>query len=440
MFGGILTKALGDALGYWRTGPAKLTDPILPQWLAHGRSYAGKRVTVDSALQIGAVMACVGVISDAVSTLPCNVYINGDDGRRLARDHPLSMLLHDAPNADQTAPELFQMLCAGLLLWGNAYAEIERILGRVVALTPLPPSLVSIRRDDSGALVYTFNAPGQNPREIPEDDILHIRGFTLDGILGLSPISQAAQSLGIALAAEEAAGALFANGMRSSGYVAAPTVLNKGLRDEAETLLARFRGAANAGKVPILEAGWKFEPFSINPQDAELLATREFQVAEICRWFRVPPHMIGHMDKSTSWGTGLEQQMLGFLTLTLRPWLKRIEAAVKRKLVAPAERGRLEIEFNVAGLLRADSAARAAYFVAMVQNGIYSRDEIRGLENMPKRGGLADSLTVQAQNIPIDLAGGPASLSPPGASPAQSPVQSPSQPAPPASAATEAAP
>jgi len=427
----MMIKALSGAMGYWRQGPAKLTDPILSDWVGGRRTYAGKRVTVDSALQIGAVMSCVGLISDGVSTLPCNVYSNAEDGRRLARDHPLYTLLHDAPNADQTAPEFWQMICAGLLLWGNAYAEISRVFGRVVALTPLSPALVSVRRDDSGALVYTYNAPGAGPREIAEDDMLHVRGFTLDGVLGLSPVSQAAHSLGIAQAAEETAGALFANGMRSSGYIAAPTVLGKALREEAETLLDRFRGAANAGKIPILEAGWKFEPFSIKPQDAELLATRGFQVEEICRWFRVPPHMVGHMSNSTSWGSGLEQQMLGFLTLTLRPWLKRIEAAAKRKLVGAAERGRLEIEFNVAGLLRADSAARSAYYVAMVQNGIYSRDEIRSLDNMPRRGGLADALTVQAQNIPIDLAGGAAALTPP--------ASAPPQPASPAPAAQEAA-
>jgi len=417
MFGGILTKALSSAAGYWRTGPAKLTDPALPAWLHAGRSHAGRHVSVNSALQLGAVMACAGLIADAVSTLPCNVYAAGEGGRKLARDHPLYMLLHDAPNADQTAPEFWQMLCAGLLLWGNAYAEIERVLGRVVALTPLAPAFVTLRRDDTGALVYSYTAPGQGPRDIAEDDILHIRGFTLDGILGLSPVAQAAQSLGIALAAEETAAAFFQNGMRSSGYIAAPTVLGKGLRDEADTLLERFRGASNAGKIPILEAGWKFEPFTIPPQEAELLATRGFQIEEICRWFRVPPHMVGHMDKSTSWGTGLEQQMLGFLTLTLRPWLKRIEASAKRRLVSPGERGRLEIEFNVAGLLRADSAARSAYYVSMVQNGLYSRNEVRALENLPRRDGLADALTVQSQNVPLDLAGQATSLTPPPAGP-----------------------
>lgn len=406
-FGRLALKAFGGALTYWQQGPAKLTDPVLGGWLGYGaRSFAGKTVTVDSALQLAAVWACVRLIAETIATLPCNVYTADGKGRKLARSHPLYALLHDAPNADQTAVEFWEMMAAGLLLWGNAYAAIDRIFGRVVALTPLQPSLLTVRRNDDGSVRYTYHDPVLGPRDYPEDDILHIRGFSLDGLLGLSPIAQAAQSIGLALAAEETAGSLFAHGMRTGGYVAAPQVLNKVQREQAEGLLRQFQGASNAGKTPILEAGWKFEPFTLPPQEAELLATRAFEVEEIARWYRVPPTLIGHNEKTTTWGTGVESLMTGFVMLTLRPWLKRLEMSAKRRLLSPGERGSIEIEFNVTALLRGDSAARAAYYTAMVQNGLYSRDEVRALENMPLRGGAADLLTIQSQNVPIDVAAG----------------------------------
>jgi len=430
MLRNLAVKALAGALGYWRTGPAKLTDPALPDMLGGGRrTFAGKAVTVDTALSMATVRACVTLIAETIATLPFNTYETGPDGRRLARSHPLYGLLHDAPNADQTSVEFWEMMAAGLLLWGNAYAVIDRVFGRVVALTPVSPAHVSVRRADDGSLLYTIADGTASPHEVGEGDMLHIRAFSLDGITGISPIAQQANALALAQAAEETAGSLFKNGLRIGGYLAGPDVLTDTQRRDAHLYLRRFQGAAAAGEIPVLEGNWKFQPFSIPPQEAELLATRGFSVEEIARIFRVPLHMIGHHTKDTSWGSGIEQQQIGFVTLTLRPWLKRIEMACKRRLLAPGERGTIELEFNVAALLRGDAASRAAFYTAMVTNGIYTRDECRDLENMPRRGGGAALLTVQSQNVPIDLAAG---LAAPPVMPA------PARPAP-AGAATAAA-
>lgn len=375
-------------------------------------SHAGQRVSVDTALQLATVWACVRLIAETSATLPLGVYESTPRGREPAKSHPLWTLLRDAPNADMSAVEFWEALFACLLVWGNAYAEISRGFGgAVVALVPLRPDLVVPARARDGSVEYRYSDPA-GFRVLPEADVLHLKGFSLDGLVGMSTVAQARQSLGLAMAADMAAAKLFANGMRSGGYVHTPDgkVLTDEQRDRAYALLERFKGAQNAGQIPILEAGWRFAGVTMPPQDAELLATRSFNVAEICRWYRVPPHMVGHTEKSTSWGTGLEQQLIGFLTMTLRPHLKRVEAAVKRRLLSPAERGRVEIEFNVEGLLRADSAGRAAFYAIMVGNGIYSRDECREMENKPRRGGMADALTVQSQNVPIDLTGAAAAI------------------------------
>lgn len=366
-------------------------------------TYAGRTVTVDSAMQLSTAFACVRIISQTWGTLPVEVKIW--DGRQMvpSRDHPLYALLHDTPNADMSAVEFWSAMGVSLMTWGNAYAEIDRVFGRPVAITPLRPDRITMRRLDSGAMVYrSADRPGG--REIPEDNILHIKGVTTDGLQGMSPIAQARHSLGLAAAAEETAGKLFANGMRSGGYIKAPQILTKDQRDQAEDLLGKFRGAHNAGKTPILEGGWSYESLTMPPQEAELLATRAFGVEEICRWYGVPPFMVGHTEKSTSWGTGIEQQMLAFHTLTLRPVLKNAEHAIRRRLLAPAERSRVEVDFNVEGLLRSDSQGRAIYLKTMVQSGIYTPNEARAYEGKtPMPGG--DDLLVQSQNVPLSMIG-----------------------------------
>lgn len=386
-----------------------LTSPALSRWAAGigGRgSPSGKTVTVDTALQLAAVWACVQLISQTIATLPFMVFSQDAAGNRtVASDHPLYVLLHDQPNADMTAVEFWEAMVACVLLWGNAYARKDfNGLGDVVSLTPIPPDRMGVRRLDDGSLLYSYSSP-TGLEEFTEDQLFHIKGWSLNGMLGLSPIGYASASLGTAMAADEAAGKFFANGLNASGFVETGNgaVLKEDQRDRFEAKLRGFTGSGNAGKVMLLEGGFKYTPLSLSPNDAQLLATREFSVDEICRWFRVPAWMIGHMTKTTSWGTGLEQQNIGFLTYTLRPWLSRIEQRVKMSLIKPGDRGRVFAEFNVDGLLRGDSAARAALYAVFAQNGIAERDWIRRKENLPKyEGEGGDKLTVQSNLIPLD--------------------------------------
>ena len=398
---GLLTKAV-TAIGR----VFRLTDPALYQWVGGSESYAGKPVTPDSALQLASAWACIRLISQTWATLPVEMKV-WDEAAKAAvptRTHPLYGLLHDAPNADMSAVEFWGAMGVALMTWGNAYAEIERVLGRVVALSPLAPAAVRVDRARDGSLVYRHTDTEGRRRDIPEENVLHIKGMSLDGIIGLSPIGQARHSLGLAMAADEAAGKLFANGMRVSGHYIAPAMLTDEQRIQAGKMLDAFRGAQNAGRTPLLEGGWKFEPAALPPQEAELLATRAFSVEEIARWYGVPPFMIGHTEKSTSWGSGLESQMLAFHTLTLRPILKNAEQAIRRRLLTPSERGRVEVDFNVEGLLRADSAGRASFLQTMVSSGIMSPNEARSREGLPPKPG-GDDLLTQSNQMPLTALG-----------------------------------
>lgn len=371
--------------------------------LSAGLSSSGKRVTPDTALQLATAWSCVRLLSETIGTLPLGVFERKGEENVPARDHPLYALLHDSPNADQTAAEFWEANVAALCLRGNGFAEKVMTGSRLTSLAPMRPDLVHVFRDN-GRRKYRYN-DSKNPRVLDEDQVFHLRGFGVGGDVGLSPISYARQTMGSALAADEAAARLFANGLQQSLFVdSGQARLTPEQRKDIRELFERFAGSSNAGKAMVLEAGMKPIPFSFNPDDAQLLQSRAFNVEEICRWFRVPPFMVGHTEKSSSWGTGLEQQMIGFLTFSLRPYLTRIEQAVKKQLVAPAERARISIEFNLEGLLRADSAGRAALYSTFAQNGISTRNEIRRRENLPRVEG-GDDLTVQSNLLPIDLLG-----------------------------------
>lgn len=374
--------------------------------MAGGPTASGETVTVNTAMQLESVWACVRLKSQTAATLPFQLYRRDADGRgTIARDHPLYSILHDLPNADMTAVNFWEAVFASLDLWGNAYASIDRDSnGRVIALTPLQPDHLTVQRQPDGSLIYRYNWNGQYG-EMTEDQVFHVKGFTLNGLVGISPISQHRNVLGIALAAEKVAASLFQNGMRPSAILSSPEYLKEEQRNRfSAEFITKFTGAINAGRTPLLEGGWKFEPLSINPQDAQLLATRQYSVEQICRMFGVPPAMIGHMEKTSSWGTGLEQMNLIFLTYALRPMLKAIEQEVWRSLLTPVERMQYYAEFNVEGLLRADSQGRAVLMKAMVENSLRTPNELRALDNMePLPGG--DDLMIMNNYIPTRIAG-----------------------------------
>ena len=259
----------------------------------------------------------------------------------------------------------------------------------------------------SGDPIYTYcDWPSGTSRNIDERDIMHIRAFSTNGVMGLSPVSYARQTLGLAMATDEASAKVFKNGMRPSGVLSMDQILKKEQRNEVrESMVEQFSGSMNTGKMMVLEAGMKFQPVDLNPEDAQMLQSRAFNIEEICRWFRVWPGLIGHTAQGqTMWGSGVEQMLIGFLTFSLRPWLTRIEQAIRKSLLAPGERNKYFAEFSIEGLLRADSAARAAFYSTMTQNGLMTRNEARQKENLQPKPG-ADQLTVQSNLLPIDQLG-----------------------------------
>ncbi|MCG0995296.1 phage portal protein [Acetobacter indonesiensis] len=397
---GWLYKA-ANAMTLTVTG-VSLTDLRLGAFLAGGPTYSGKLVTVDSAIQLDTVWACSRLISDTIAAMPLKLYQRQpDDTSLLAREHPLYRILYVAPNADMTAMEFWSAMVSCLMLWGNAFAQVvRRGDGTVIALNPLRPDRMTVRRDiNTGELTYTYSYQGQQ-LVLTEDQIFHIKGYCTDGMMGISPISAGRQQLGSAMAAEETAARMFANGMLSQTYIKSPDWVPDEMLARAKEILNDYSGAVNAGKTPLLEGGWTVESIGMNPEDMQLLQTRGFNVETICRWYGVAPVMIGRMEKSTAWGSGLEQMNLWFLTYTLQPWLVRIEQAISRCLLSAAEKAQYFAKHNVDALLRADSQARAQLEATQVQNGIKTRNEVREKEGLPPLPG-GDMLTVQAQMIPL---------------------------------------
>lgn len=371
-------------------------------------TWSGESVTTQGAMQLSAFWACARLVSQTIATLPVGVFTRDSSGDKEAvSDHPLYELLHNSPNADQTAVEFWEGRVLGLCTGGNGFAEkVQRANGALISLERMP-SDTSVRRIESGALEYRFMDRGKE-EVLPEAKVFHIRGFG-DGDVGMSPVAYARQTLGIAVATEKAAGQTFGKGMRSKGFFVMPAgqkPLTLEQRADAHRTLVDANSGPRAPWAGILEGGVQFAPVNISPRDAELIMSRRFNVEDICRWLGVPPILIGHAgDGQTMWGSGVEQIVLGWLTLGLRPYLTRIEQAAKKRLLTPADRTNgVFIEFAVEGLLRGDSKARAEFFSKMVQNGALTPNEWRRKENMkPQPGG--DQLFINSTLVPLAQAG-----------------------------------
>lgn len=375
-------------------------------------NWSGQAVNRRSALQLSTVMACVRLISETLSTLPLGLFTKAPNGAPVpAEGHNLYYLLHSQPNGRMSAAVFWQAYIASLLLDGNAYVEKIYSGETIVSLELLIPHLVSRRLQPNGRVEWHYADPlTRTPRVIPEERMWHLPAFTLDGITGLSPVSYGANIMGGAMATDEASADVFRGRMKSTGLVTMDAILKKEQRDE---IRAHVKKVSDAGGVMVLEKGASYQQLSMNAKDAELLSSRAFNIEEICRWFGVPPFMVGHSEKTTSWGTGIEQQMIGFVTFVLRRWSVRIEQGIRKDLLTPVERLKYSAEFALEGLLRGDSAARAAFYSAMVNNGVMTRDECRRLENLPAMGGNAAELTVQSAMLPIDKLGQNAGVTPP---------------------------
>ena len=374
-----------------------------------GGSSAGKVVTERTAMQMTAVYACVRILSEAVAGLPLNLYRRtGDGGKEKAIDHPLYLLLHDEPNPEMSSFVFRETLMTHLLLWGNAYAQIIRKgKGEIVALYPLMPNKMQVNRDDSEQLYYLYQ---KSTDEVPKSkdfyvrlepsDVLHIPGLGFDGLVGYSPIAMAKNAIGLAIATEEYGSKFFANGAAPSGVLEHPGTLKDPAKIR-ESWMSQFGGSGNSGKIAVLEEGLKYTPISISPEQAQFLETRKFQINEIARIFRVPPHMVGDLDKSSF--SNIEQQSLEFVKYTLDPWVVRWEQSIQRTLLSPSEKKSYFVKFNVEGLLRGDYQSRMNGYAIARQNGWMSANDIRELENLDRipaeEGG--DLYLVNGNMIPI---------------------------------------
>lgn len=396
---GPLTRIRAAIDGWVRS--FSLRDADLYTGDAH-ENETGVAVTAKTVMQLDAVWSCVRLISETIATLPLSMFERTNRGKRLASQHPLHFVIHDQPNVDSTASVFWEAMVASMLLRGAGRAEKLYVGSQFVGLAFLNPDKLVIARDARGKKVYRYPRPNGEQREIPVSRVWTIPGFTLDGENGVSVIAYGAKVFGTAMAAEKAAAKTFKNGLLQTIYYKMDAFLKPSQRDDFKKNLA---GTIERGEAPLLEGGASAGTLGVDPSDAQLLESRSFSVEAICRWFRVPPWMVGHTEKSTSWGTGIEQQMIGFLTFTLGPWLRRIEQSISKDLLTPAERTRYYPKFAVEGLLRADSAGRAAFYAAMVNNGILTRDEVRELEDREPMGGNAAVLTVQSAMTTLDALG-----------------------------------
>lgn len=379
---------------------------VAQHWSAVSRT-TGQVITVQESMKLSAVWSCVRLISGTIASLPMRVYKENplDGSHDPVRDHPISWIIGRNPNTDMTANQFWEVMLASMLLWGDGFAEVKRLGGRIVALKFLLPQRLNRNMLFDGSIQYLYTDFDAKQYQIDEKNLLRIPGITVDGRNGLSVIAYAADILGMARSGAEAAGKLFENGMRPSGALKVDKFLTKEQRDGIEqNILPNFSGSGNSGKTLVMEGGMEWQSISIPPDDIELLESRKFSVEEICRWFSVPPNMVGHAQTS-NYGTGVEQQTLGFLTFCLRPWLTRVQQAVNRRLLTVAEQqSGIGTEFDTDALLSADSAGRAAFYTAMANNGIFTRNEIRRKERLPDHEG-GDSLTVPAMLTLLEKVG-----------------------------------
>lgn len=355
-----------------------------------GQSTSGKRVTERTAMQMTAVYACVRVISESIASLPLHVYkYNNDGGKEKAIDHPLYYLLHNEPNPEMTSYSFFETLVIQLLIFGNAYCQIIRNgKGEVVALYPLMADRMTVDRDENGQICYQYFVSSDDAQTmkagtvvLKPSEVLHVPGMGFDGLCGYSPIAMAKNAVGISIACEEYGAKFFANGAAPSGVLEHPGTIKDPSRVR-ESWTQTFGGSQNANKIAVLEEGMKYTPISISPNEAQFLETRKFQLDEIARIYRVPPHMIGDLEHATF--SNIEEMSLEYVQYTLQPWLVRLEQSMMRALFNLDEKKTYFIKFNVDGLLRGNYASRMQGFATARQNGWMSANDIRELENLDR--------------------------------------------------------
>ncbi len=365
-----------------------------------GVSASGVIVNPQNAMQSAAVYACIKVLAESVGMLPLKIYTKGANGSRApAENHPLYELLHEQPNEYQTAVEFLEMMVLHLNLRGNAYAYINRTRsGRVVELIPLHPDYVTVLMDNTNTVVYRVGTENGAQRIIDRSELLHVKGLTLNGWLGISPIAYARESIGLALATEKFGGQLFRNGAKMGGVLEHPGKLSDVAYRRVKESFDQATSGENSHKTALLEEGIKWTNVSMQADDAQFLETRKYQRGEIASVFRVPPHLIMDLERATF--SNIEQMSIEFVQYSLMPWLTRIEKAIRRDVFNADDKLNSTIKFDVSALLRGDSTARSAYYTAGINAGWMTRNEARAMEFLNPIDGLDIPL------IPLNMADG----------------------------------
>lgn len=377
-----------------QTGPVSATGAVGDSVVSDERS-----------LQIATVFACVRLISSVTACMPLDVFeTKGDDRSKVGLDNPLARLLRYMPNQYMTAFDFRVAMTMQLCFYGNAYALIQRnSAGDVISLIPLLSVNMDVRMEDK-RVVYRYRRDTEYA-EFKQSDIFHLKGFGFNGLVGLSPIAFGAKTAGVAVAMEDQQRDFYANGAKSPQILSTgDKTLTEAQRDQLDVNFKEISGGPVKKRLWILEAGFTTQAIGVTPQDAETMAARKFQVSELARFFGVPPHLVGDVEKSTSWGSGIEQQNLGFLQYTMDPYLEIWETSILRWLVKPSDVGRIHAEHNRDGLLSGDSTARANYMKTLVDTGLLTINEGRRVNNRPPLPG-GEVATRQSQNVPLDQLG-----------------------------------
>ncbi len=390
-----------------------ITSGKVLELLAGPSATSGVRVTQETALGVSAWYASVRVIAESIAVLPLFPFERLEPrGRRQATEHPLYRLLHEAPNPWMTAYQFRETMGGHLCTRGNFFAEIQPDgRGRPIALWPLRPD--HMRRPElsqSGELIYSYQLPGGDMVDLPQSRVLHVRGISDDGLWGYAPLTLHRETVGHAIATQEYGARFFSQGARPGGVLQSPTRLTPESSERmAHSWVSAHQGLSNAHRIAVLEEGVEWKSTGMSNEDAEYLDSRKFSVAEIARIFRIPPHMIGDVDRSTSWGTGIEQMTIGFVQFSLMPWLSRIEQQMQKDLLTPAEKSRFYIKHVVTGLLRGDAASRAAFYTALWDRNVFSANDIRDFEDLnpiPEADGGEDyhypiNFAIAGQEVPV---------------------------------------
>lgn len=383
-------------------------DPVLVEMFGGRRVAAGVRVTEERALGIVAVYAAVRIIAETIATLPLHVYRRlTPRGKERDAAHPLYPILHDQPNDWQTSVEFWEMIVGHTVLRGNGYAYIVPARRQAIGgLIPLHPSRMQVRRGPPGRLWYEYAPPsGGAPEVFLQDEVFHLRGLSSDGLVGLGPVQLAREALGVTIAAEEHGARFFANAATPSGVLEIPGNLSDDARKKLRTSWQEGYTGENKHRVALLEDGLKWHQVGMTARDAEFVATRKFQLSEIARMFRVPPHMLADLDKATF--SNIEQQSIEFVVHTIRPWVVRIERAIARDLMTEESRRTHFPAFLLDGLLRGDLKSRYDAYAVGRTNGWLSANDIRELEDQnPLPGEQGEIYLVPLNMIPANDIGG----------------------------------